>query len=85
MDRLNIDLQQEELNILCIALELYCINLNSIWCMKKDTEKQEQKYHIVFYLYQRLLSYSTNYEKYLNIDLYKPSKIKNKKLLTFSN
>lgn len=83
MDMLNVKLYQEEINIICIALELYCLNLNSIWCMKKDIDKQEQKYHVVFYLYQRLIEMSTNYEKYLQYDIQRPSKRKNKKVVDF--
>ena len=54
---INIELYEEKLNYILTGLELFSLNLNNIWAVKKDTEEQELRYHVIFYLYQRLLSY----------------------------
>lgn len=82
MRRISIDLYEDELNYILTGLELFTLNLNNIWAIKKDEELQEQRYHIVFYLYERLLGYSSNFESYVQIKVDKP-KNKLKKVLHF--
>ena len=84
MKRISIDLYEDELNYILTGLELFTLNLNNIWSIKKDVDIQEQKYHIVFYLYERLLGYSSNFDSYVQIQINKP-KNKFKKLLIFKN
>ena len=82
MKRITIDLYEEELNYILTGLELFTLNLNNIWAIKKESEEQEQRNHIVFYLYHRLLGYSTDFDKYVQIKVDKP-KNKLKKVLHF--
>lgn len=84
MIRISIELYEEELNYLLTGLELFTLNLNNIWAIKKDSEEQEQRYHIIFYLYERLLGYSTNFDSYVQIKMNKP-KNKFQKVLHFKN
>ena len=79
---INIELYEEELNYILTGLELFSLNLNNIWAVKKDTEEQELRYHVIFYLYQRLLSYSSDFDKFVQIKMQKP-KNKFRKLLHF--
>lgn len=79
---INIELFEDELSYILTGLELFSLNLNNIWAVKKDTDEQELRYHVVFYLYQRLLSYSSDFDKYVQIKMPKP-KNKFKKVLHF--
>lgn len=67
------------------GLELFTLNLNNIWAIKKDDDEQDLRYTVVFYLYERLLSISNNPDKFVTVNLQKPKKnYKNdKKVLNF--
>lgn len=80
--KVNIELYEDEVNYLLTGLELFILNLNNIWAIRKDTEQQELKYAVAFYLYERLLQLDTNFEKYVNIQMPKPKK-NTKKVLNF--
>ena len=78
MKTINIELFEDELSYILTVLELFSLNLNNIWAVKKNTDEQELRYHVVFYLYQRLLSYSSDFDKYVQIKMPKPkNKLKN--------
>ena len=57
----SVELDQEHLEYILTGLELYCLNLNSIWCFNQDNELKEEKYTNIFYLYHRLLNLATDY------------------------
>ena len=40
----SVELDQEHLEYILTGLELYCLNLNSIWCFNQDKELKEEKY-----------------------------------------
>lgn len=82
MKRISIELYEDELNYIITGLQLFTLNLNNIWAIDKDSEEQEQRYHIIFYLYHRLLGYSNNFDNYVQIKMNKP-KNKFKKILHF--
>lgn len=82
MKRISIELYEDELNYIITGLQLFTLNLNNIWAIDKDSEEQEQRYHIIFYLYHRLLGYSNNFDDYVQIKMNKP-KNKLKKILHF--
>ena len=42
--KITIDLYEEEINYILTGLELFVLNLNNIWAIKKDTEEQELRY-----------------------------------------
>lgn len=79
---INIELFEDELSYILTGLELFSLNLNNIWAVKKDTEEQELRYHVIVYLYQRLLSYSSDFDKFVQIKMQKP-KNKFRKVLHF--
>ena len=80
--KITIDLYEEEINYILTSLELFVLNLNNIWAIKKDTEEQELRYTTIFYLYERLLNINTNFDKYVTIKMQKPKKV-SKKVLNF--
>lgn len=84
MKRISIELYEDELNYLLTGLELFSLNLNNIWAIDKNSEEQEQRYHIIFYLYNRLLGYSNNFDSYVQIKMNKP-KNKLQKVLHLKN
>ena len=40
----SVELDQEHLEYILTGLELYCLNLNNIWCFNQDKEAKEEKY-----------------------------------------
>lgn len=56
-----VELDQEHLEYILTGLELYCLNMNNIWCIKQDVAIKEEKYANIFYLYHRLLNLATEY------------------------
>lgn len=82
LKKITIDLYEEEVNYLLTGLELFVLNLQNIWAVKKDAEENELRYTTVFYLYERLLDLNTNYDKYVTIKMQKPKKV-SKKVLNF--
>ena len=84
MKRISIELYEDELCYILTGLQLFSLNLNNIWAIDKNSEEQERRYHIIFYLYHRLLGYSNNSDNYVQIKMDKP-KNKFKKVLHFKN
>ena len=74
---IKIELYNLELNYILTGLQLLCLNLNSIWTLKKDTDIQDYNYANILYLYQYLMSKS-NFDNRINLE--KPTK---KNVLTF--
>lgn len=82
LKKVTIDLYEDELNYLLTGLELFCLNLNNIWSIRKDEDGQDLRYTVVFYLYERLLAISNNPDKFVTINMKKPKK-NNRKVLNF--
>ena len=77
---INLELNQEHLEYILVGLELYCMNLNSIFAISNsDSEMRNEKYNNIFYLYHRLLNLSTNYETYSRLQKPKRKYKKKKK------
>lgn len=72
-----VELDQEHLEYILTGLELYCLNLNHVWCVKQDVEMKDEKYANIFYLYHRLLNLATEYR--VSSRMVKPKK--NKKVV----
>ena len=78
-----IELDQEHLEYILSGLELYCLNLNHVWCIKQDADLKEYKYANIFYLYHRLLNLATDYKVCSKMEKPKKSKKVVNNVLTF--
>ena len=79
-----LELNEENLEYILTGLELYGLNLNSIWCIaNSDKELKDEKYANVFYLYHRILNLSTDYKTYTRLEKPKKRKKVVNNVLTF--
>ena len=63
----SLELHEREIQYLLVGLQLFCLNLNSIWTLKKEGEQQELDYANVFMLYEYLCT-KVNFSSNLNLD-----------------